>query len=440
MANSGEEKVVEHDHHHVLLVAFSSQGHLNPMLRLGKLLASKGLHVTLATTEVARQRMLKTTTTTTITTSSNNHICLKFFSDGLPLDYDRKNNLDYYMNTISTFGPLNLSKLIDNYFFINGSKFSCNINNQFVPWVVDVAVDHGIPCAMLWIQPCAFCAIYYCFYRESNQFPTVTDPDMTIELPGLPLLQSQDLPSFVLPCNPFRSLSKMFSQLFQGIGKLRWVLANSFYELEKDVVDSMNECTLSNNTHRSTGTVYNSSKTDEERRVGSENSNHSFLWVVKPAEHALGDVAGQLPPGFVEETKNRGLMVPWCPQTKVLMHPAISCFITHCGWNSTLEAVATGFPVIGFPQWTDQPANAKLIADVFKTGLRLRLDDHHKDGVLPLVTEEEVERCIKEAMDGPKAEELKKRAAEWKETARKAVAVGGSSDQNIQLFIDEMIG
>ena len=95
-----------------------------------------------------------------------------------------------------------------------------------------------------------------------------------------------------------------------------------------------------------------------------------------------------------------------------------------------LEAIATGVPMIGYPQWTDQPTNAKLIADVLKVGTRLMPESN---GV---VTTNEVERCIKEIMAGPRSEEFKKNVSEFKRAARLAVADGGSSDRNIQDFVD----
>ena len=165
-----------------------------------------------------------------------------------------------------------------------------------------------------------------------------------------------------------------------------------------------------------------------------KNSNRPFLWVMKSSEVSAPDDAGEFPSGFLEETKNRGIIVTWCPQTKVLAHPAIACFLTHCGWSSMLEAIATGVPMIGYPQWTDQPTNAKLIADVLKVGTRLMPESN---GV---VTTNEVERCIEEIMAGPRSEEFKKNVSEFKRVARLAVADGGSSDRNIQDFVDEIIG
>ncbi|EEF43596.1 UDP-glycosyltransferase 84B1 [Ricinus communis] len=460
------------DEIHVLMVAFASQGHINPLLRLGKRLISKGLHVTLAITEIARHRILKSSVTTSIS-----RVQLLFFSDGLSLDYDRKANLDHYLETLGKFGPINLSNLIkENYPKDGYKKLSCIINNPFVPWVIDVAIEHATPCAMLWIQPCSLYAIYYHFYNKLNSFPTLTNPEMSVELPGLPLLLTEDLPSFVLPSNPFGSIPKLFSDVFLNIKKYTWVLGNSFFELEKDVINSMadlypirpvgplvppsllgedqdedigvdmwkaeDSCIEWLNKQEPSSVIYVSFGSIivlSSQQMGSilkalKNTNHPFLWVVKQLTDApLASGNGQLPLGFLEETKDQGLVVSWSPQTKVLSHPSIACFITHCGWNSMLETIVAGVPVIACPQWTDQPTNAKLIVDVFRIGLRLRAN---QDGI---VTNDEFEKCIKEIMNGPKSEVFESNAKALKQAAREALAGSGSSDRNIQLFVQEIL-
>ncbi|KAJ6905879.1 hypothetical protein NC652_023588 [Populus alba x Populus x berolinensis] len=223
------------------MVALSSQGHLNPMLRIGKRLVNKGLHVTLATTEFTRHRMLKSSTinpTSSPISISGVQVC--FFSDGQSLNYDRMANYESYKKSLAKFGTINLSNLIKEHFPSNGhKKLSCIITNPFLTWVADVAINHGIPCAMFWIQPCSLYAIYYRFYNKLNSFPTLTDPDMSVELPGLPLLHTEDLPSYVLPSILFGSLPKMFSEMFQNMKRYKWVLGNSFFGLEKDAIESM---------------------------------------------------------------------------------------------------------------------------------------------------------------------------------------------------------
>ncbi|XP_061958974.1 UDP-glycosyltransferase 84B1-like [Populus nigra] len=134
--------------------------------------------------------------------------------------------------------------------------------------------------------------------------------------------------------------------------------------------------------------VFLSAKQMECMAKALKNSNNPFIWAVKKPDLTEPHGAGQLPLGFLEERKDQGVVVSWSPQTKVLAHPAIACFIIHCGWNSMLETIAAGVPVIAYPKWSDQPTNAKLIVDVFRIGLRLRAN---QDGI---VSNEELVRKI----------------------------------------------
>ncbi|KAK6916392.1 hypothetical protein RJ641_019253, partial [Dillenia turbinata] len=364
---------------HVLMVTFSSQGHINPLLRLGKRLTSKGLRVTLATTEDGRSQILKhlaeksTTTDTTIATSTAtttnlvSGIHLAFYSDGLSLDYDRKNNMDHSLETIEKCGPINLSSLIQTL-----PKVSCIIANPFVPWAADVAANHNIPCALLWIQPCTLYAIYYRFYNSLNSFPTKENPDMSVELPGLPLLHTHDLPSFVLPSNPFGSFPKMFSNMFQSLNKFKWVLGNSFHELEKAVIDSMEEL------------------------------------------HPIKPVGPLVPPRLLGEDPRLDIGIEM--------------------WKSEDTCI----------EWLNQQ-NPNSVTYISFGSISVLSSKHMENIAVSIknskcvLTSEEIESCIKEMTSGSRGEEIRKKALELKQAARDAVAEGGTSDRNIQAFVNEII-
>ncbi|KAF5786903.1 putative UDP-glucuronosyl/UDP-glucosyltransferase, UDP-glycosyltransferase family [Helianthus annuus] len=442
----------------VLLVTLSAQGHLNPILRLGKSLVSKGLHVTLAT----NSSTLKNMSSAPNSTGGIHH---EFFSDGLPIDYNRKANMDHYMDTLSKFGPVNLLALIQSH----PSKFACIIHTPFVPWVSDVAADVNLPNAMLWIQPSTLYQIYHRFYNRLDDFPTESNPDMSVKLPGLPVFHADELPSFVLPSNTFRSFDSILKQVFHNMHKVKWVLGNSFMELEKDVIVSLNNgghvfwpvgplvpatllgkeedddlfksnedsnCMEWLNKQKPSSVVYISfgtllflsEKDIKNIAAGLKSTNRPFLWVIRMPENK------ELPEyGFLDEIKEQGLIVSWSPQTQVLSHPAVGCFLSHCGWNSLLESVVAGVPVIACPQWTDQPTNAKLVTDVWGVGVKLKKDS---DGGF---SGDEVGRCVEEVMSGLKSEVIRKNALELKAAAREALMNGGSSDNNIRMFVDEVV-
>ena len=159
---------------------------------------------------------------------------------------------------------------------------------------------------------------------------------------------------------------------------------------------------------------------------GLKGSSHYFLWVVRASEEA------KLPKGFINEELEKGFLVRWCPQLEVLASNAIGCFFTHCGWNSTSEALTLGVPMVGMPQWTDQTTNAKFIKDVWKVGVRVR---EGEDGV---VRREEIEACIREVMEGERGKEMKENAMKWSGFTREAVGEGGTSDRNIDEFVSKL--
>ncbi|KAL6978908.1 N-hydroxythioamide S-beta-glucosyltransferase [Sarracenia purpurea var. burkii] len=166
----------------------------------------------------------------------------------------------------------------------------------------------------------------------------------------------------------------------------------------------------------------------EELAFGLRSTNYHFLWVVRATEEST------LPQNFATEAAKSGnLVVSWCPQLDVLAHKAVGCFITHCGWNSTLEALSLGVPMVAMPQWTDQTTNAKWVVDVWGMGVRARSDD---DGV---VRREEVERYIREVMEGERVDEIRQNAMKWRELALQEVSEGGSSDRNIDEFVASLV-
>ena len=164
----------------------------------------------------------------------------------------------------------------------------------------------------------------------------------------------------------------------------------------------------------------------EELALGLKRSNRYFLWVVRESE------TKKLPTKFVEETTERGLVVTWCPQLEVLSHKAVGCFMTHCGWNSTLKALSLGVPMVVMPQWSDQATNSKCVMDVWKVGIRVKVDDKG------MVKREEIELCINEVM-GEKREEMKRNALKWNKLATEALDEGGSSDKNIEEFVAKIV-
>uniref|UniRef100_A0A7C9AU88 Uncharacterized protein n=1 Tax=Opuntia streptacantha TaxID=393608 RepID=A0A7C9AU88_OPUST len=161
---------------------------------------------------------------------------------------------------------------------------------------------------------------------------------------------------------------------------------------------------------------------------GLANSNHPFLWITRP-DLITGD-STVLPPEFLKKTKNRGLITSWCNQEQVLAHPAIGGFLTHCGWNSTLESICNGIPMICWPFFAEQQTNCWFCCK--KWGIGMEIDANVERGV--------VERQVRELMEGQKGKEMRKKAEEWKRYAQEAaVPPNGSSYSNLDHVITKVL-
>ena len=171
-----------------------------------------------------------------------------------------------------------------------------------------------------------------------------------------------------------------------------------------------------------------SKKQMEELALALLDCGSPFLWVSREKEEEELSCR--------EELEQKGKIVNWCSQVEVLSHRSVGCFVTHCGWNSTMESLASGVPMFAFPQWIEQKTNAKLIEDVWKTGVRVD-KQVNEEGI---VEKEEIIKCLEVAMgSGKKGQELRNNAKNWKGLAREAVKEGsGSSDKNLRAFLDDL--
>ncbi|WMV27571.1 hypothetical protein MTR67_020956 [Solanum verrucosum] len=134
-----------------------------------------------------------------------------------------------------------------------------------------------------------------------------------------------------------------------------------------------------------------------------------------------------LPEGFVRKTEGRGLVVPsWAPQTSILKHRSIGAFLSHCGWNSTLESVIHGVPIIAWPLYAEQRMNATFLAE--ETGVALKFS---KDPGEELVDRNEIEKNVRIVMEGEKGKAMRRRAKELKESAKIALNSGRSSYESL---------
>jgi hypothetical protein len=179
----------------------------------------------------------------------------------------------------------------------------------------------------------------------------------------------------------------------------------------------------------------------KELALGLESSQQPFIWVVRPPLEAPFNSefsAEFLPEGFEERVKEkkRGLLIrKWAPQLLILSHPSTGGFLSHCGWNSMLESLSQGVPIIGWPMSADQFANSKMLEE--EVGVCIEMW-RGKEGELKPET---VERRVKMVMKEEKGNRLRQRAAEIREAATKAVSEDkdGEKKGSSVCDVDDMI-
>lgn len=163
----------------------------------------------------------------------------------------------------------------------------------------------------------------------------------------------------------------------------------------------------------------------DEIAMGLHASETRFLWVARGDSSRVQEMSGVM-----------GLVLPWCDQLKVLCHPSVGGFLTHCGWNSTLESVFAGVPMLTFPLAWDQPPDSRLIVDAWKVGLSLK----EKVGKDNVVGREQIAKTIKRLMeDTVESREIRRRAAELRAASHRAIEEGGSSCTNFNSFVRDLL-
>ncbi|KAH9291145.1 hypothetical protein KI387_043663 [Taxus chinensis] len=412
---------------HVVVISYPATGHTNPMLQFSKNLASRGLLVTFVNFNFNHSRIMQAKESVQRLKLDIRFECIP---DGLPqgdLAQDTNINPAVFKHMQDNMDGSGLEHLINR---LNASAdappVSCIIYNSFLPWI----------CLKIGIA------------EERWDWDSSRMPE-SVTIPDLPELKLWELPS------PFRDTTgflNYYLRQFESVRDASWVIANTFYELEHEMIDSIRgkgvpflsigpsipsvfldgrnpEDTQWERIHGKRRTVWNGWRSRRRCRCGQR-----FVWVIRPPPgHAhIGEV---LPAGFLEENERKGLVVEWCIQLEVLSHPSVGVFMSHCGWNSTLDALSLGIPMLTLGIWTDQPTNSKFVADVWKTGLKLRAGE---DGV---VGREEIERCMRLAVDGigEQGKKLRNNALKWRNLCRSAASEGGSSDINMNQLVDDIV-
>ncbi|KAK9664527.1 hypothetical protein RND81_14G048600 [Saponaria officinalis] len=450
---------------HFLIVTLPVQSHVNPALEFANRILRSGAHVTLITSVSGKRYAEKR--------NVPEGLGIATFSDGKDDDGYRTSDGDplEYLSNFRQKGSKLLSEVY-NKSRDEEKQVTCLVYTLLLPWVAKAARDeYHVPSTLLWIQPALLFDVYYYYFRGYGDVirDCENNPSWSLKLPNLPFtLKTCDLPSFLLPSTPlpYTFGTVMIQKHIEELEKEETptILVNTFEALEVDAVKAVERFTLipvgpllpfksleerdplddrlsstgdlrdedymkwldsqqeSKVIYVSFGTISVLSGAQEEELARALiQTNRPFLWVMREKEDELS---------CMEELKQLGKIVPWCSQVEVLSHPSVGCFVTHCGWNSTLESITAGVPMVAFPQWTDQMTNAKLVEYVWKIGVRVNKCEEEE-----LVKAEEINRCLEVVM---KSEEMSGNAKNLMELAVQSVKQGGSSYKNMKDFINKV--
>ncbi|KAM0935831.1 putative crocetin glucosyltransferase [Dioscorea sansibarensis] len=452
---------------HILIVTIGSQGQLNPARRLAlqfSRLSFSG-RITLAIPLHFFRRLFPSSPPNQphpLPGPPPHQIFFSSFSDGSDEGFDPNTGDGHlFMLKLKQVGPQTLSTLVHN-LSSQGHPVTGIIYSILLSWVAGIAGEFNIPSFFYWIQPASVFTIYYHYFTAFKDL-TKTQP------PGLPPLSSKDLPSLLSnpSSDPYLPDIELIIKTLNKTKTKTKVLVNSFTALESGVISSLadklelltvgplvdddDDEDVSLYEHDSDYMQWLDSKEEgsvvylsfgslsvlsekqvEEILKGLEESGRSYLWVVRRNNRGEG-IDEKFEKINEEKGKEKGKVVGWCSQVRVLRHGSVGCFVSHCGWNSMSEGLVAGVPMVMVPQWTDQMTNARLGEAEWRVGVRV---DTEEDGV---VKGEELRRCLEVVMgEWSEGLEIRKRAAFWKDEALKALRQHGSSVLNLKAFIKDV--
>ncbi|KAL5705631.1 hypothetical protein ACHQM5_023910 [Ranunculus cassubicifolius] len=474
--NSGTEQL------HVFFLPFMAHGHTIPLLDIARLFATRGIKSTIITTPlnvpsfsdpISRDKQAGLDISLQI---------VQFPSlPGLPQGCESIDSLTSPDMMQDFFKALSmLQEPVEKLF--QELHPHCIVADMFFPWTTDLASKYGIPRLVFHGMGC----FPHCLSENLNRYTPFKNVESDREIfvvPGLPdpieMTRSQ-LGDHVISHGPF---SDIIGLVERTEPKSFGIIVNSFYELEpayneyytkemgrkawsigpvslynKNSIDRATRGKKSSideqfwtswlNSKRSSSVLYVCFGTASqfstpqllEIAMGLEASEVPFIWVVRTSKNVDKD---QFPPkGFQEKMEGKGLIITdWAPQVLILDHPAIGGFMTHCGWNSILEGITAGLPLITWPLFADQFYNEKLVTQVLKTGISAGsgIWNQWTEPESVSVTKEMVENAVTEVMkNGGHAVDMRSRAREFGEMAKKSVKEGGSSFNNLNVLIDEL--
>ncbi|KAF8660847.1 hypothetical protein HU200_057437 [Digitaria exilis] len=469
---------------HFVFIPIMFQGHLIPAVDTALLLATHGALATIVVTPSYTSRIRPTIdfAHTSGLPVRLLELPLDLAAEGLPSGADDVDKVppdlwtNYFRALARLRTPLEHHLLADADVAL---PVTCVVADFCHPWAKELAASLGVP-RLCFFSMCAFCLLCQHNVERFGSYDGVADANELVVVPGLERrveVSRAQAPGFFRDMPGFE---KFGDEVEQALVEADGIVTNSFVEMEPEFVAGYAEARrmkvwtvgpVSLFHHRTTTTtsasrgnaaaidadeclmwlddkepssvVYVSfgsiaqanSKQVIELGLGLEASGHPFIWVVKNADQHGQDVIEFLHE-LEERVAGRGMLIRgWAPQVLILSHVAVGSFVTHCGWNSTMEAVAAGLPVVTWPHFADQFLNAKLAVEVLGIGVDVGVTEpvmYRMDLKEIVVGRDVVEKAVRSVMDGgEEGEERRRRARVLAAMARDAVEEGGSSYGNL---------
>ncbi|KAJ0817132.1 putative UDP-glucuronosyl/UDP-glucosyltransferase, UDP-glycosyltransferase family [Helianthus annuus] len=461
---------------HVIVIPFPDQSHIKAMLKLAELLHHKGLQITFVNTEFVHERLLESGGPHSLDGSPG--FRFETIPDGVPRSPEARGDTirDLLMESLETNF---LGCFIDLVTKLQDAP-TCIISDGFLSiFTIDAAQKLGIPIMMYWtLAACGYMGFHQIQSLFEKGFAPLKDESYLTNgyldtiadwVPGMEDIRLKDFPmdwtagvndKMVRYCKeaPQRShrvsyhifhtfdeleasiikaLSSMYAHVYT-IGPLQLLLDQipeekrqtgvgySLMKEETQCLQWLQSREPSSVIYVNYGSTTFMSKEDLiEFGWGLANSNRSFLWIIR--SNLVEGESTLLPPELEEHIKRRGFISSWCSQEKVLNHPSVGGFLTHCGWGSTIEGLSAGVPMICWPFWWDQMTNCRSICKEWKVGVEM----------VNKVKRDEVSRLVQQLM-GEGGRIMRNNAIEWKEKARIATGPNGSSSLNIDKIVKEI--
>ncbi|KAF5957689.1 hypothetical protein HYC85_004914 [Camellia sinensis] len=453
---------------HVLVVPYPAQGHVTPLLKLSHRIADYGVKVTFVNTEFVHAKIMATmpdhNNEEEEEEQQQNQVGLVSIPDGLEPNDDRRDALKL-LESIRRVMPGHLKDLIEK--IGHTEKIRCVIADPTLGWILEVAKEMGIEQAAMWPAGTRGLPLFphipkliesgvmdmsgailrnelinvskdiRAFSTSELDWNCIDDPiiqKICFEC-ALTIKQTLEHSNWFL-CNTIYELDLPVCRLFPNILPVGPLLASdhprhssgSFSLQDSTCLRWLNEQPAGSVVYVAFGsTTVFSQHQFHELALGLELAGWPFLWIVRPG--LTNRSFAEYPDGFAEKVAGRGKIVEWAPQEKLLGQSAIACFMTHCGWNSTMEGVSNGVPFLCWPYFGDQFHNRSSICDVWKVGLRLEHDENK------IVSRHEIKKKIENLLSD---DDIKANSLKLKEIARNSIEKGGSSCKNFERFVQHL--